>query len=212
MLQAVGLCKSYRGVPALAPTDLTLSEGECVGLAGANGSGKSTLISLLAQTRRPDGGDILADGKSVLGLRRFVRSQVGYVPQADALLEDVKVSQQLRLWQGLCGLKGGPDEEILSLLGLDDIWDKPIRALSGGMKKRVSIAMALSTRPRYLLMDEAFAGLDEEYRGSLANWLLSYVSQGNALLWCSHESDELRVFCGRVVVLEGGHVTQGGLG
>lgn len=210
MLQAVGLAKSYRGVEALAPTDLTLSEGECVGLAGANGSGKSTLISLLAQTQRPDRGDILADGKSVLGNRAFLRSQVGYVPQADALLEDVKVSQQLRLWQGLCGIRGGLNEELLSLLGLESLLDKPIRTLSGGMKKRVSIAMALAARPRYLLMDEAFAGLDEDYRGALTGWLLSYVSQGNALLWCSHESDELRVFCSRVVVLEAGHVTQGG--
>ena len=211
MLRAVGLTKRYGGITALAPVDLTLSEGECLGLAGANGSGKSTLMSLLAQTQRPDGGDILADGNSVLGSRAFVRRQVGYVPQRDALLEDLRVSQQLRLWQGLCGIRGRPDEEILSLLGLENLMDRRIAGLSGGMKKRVSIAMALLGRPRYLLMDEAFAGLDEEYRGALTGWLLSYVARGGALLWCSHESDELRVLCGRVVVLEQGRVTQGGL-
>lgn len=209
MLQAVGLTKRYGGVTALAPLDLTLSEGECLGLAGANGSGKSTLLSLLAQTQRPDGGDILADGRSVLGRRAFVRSQVGYVPQRDALLEDLRVSQQLRLWQGLCGVRGAFPEEILTLLGLLPLLDRPIHTLSGGMKKRVSIAMALVGQPRYLLMDEAFAGLDEEYRGALTGWLLTFVAQGGALLWCSHESDELRVLCSRVVVLEQGRVSQG---
>lgn len=210
MLQAVGLTKRYRGVTALAPLDLTLNEGECVGLAGANGSGKSTLLSLLAQTQRPDGGDILADGTSVLGRRSFVRSQVGYVPQRDALLEDLRVSQQLRLWQGLCGVRGGPDEEVLHLLGLEPLMDRPIHTLSGGMKKRVSIAMALLTHPRYLLMDEAFAGLDEGYRGGLTGWLLTFVAQGGALLWCSHESDELRVLCGQVLVLDQGRISQEG--
>ena len=208
MLQAVGLTKRYGKVTALSPVDLTLSEGECLGLAGANGSGKSTLLSLLDQTQRPDGGDILADGKSVLGRRAFVRSQVGYVPQRDALLEDLRVSQQLRLWQGLCGVRGVFPEEILTLLGLLPLLDRPIHTLSGGMKKRVSIAMALVGQPRYLLMDEAFAGLDEEYRGSLTGWLLTFVAQGGALLWCSHESDELRVVCSRVVVLEHGRVSQ----
>lgn len=207
MLEAAGLTKAYRGRTVLYPIDLRLSEGECLGLAGPNGSGKSTL---LAQTVRPDGGTLREGGKSVLGDRAFLRRSMGYVPQEDALLEDLTVEEHLRLWQGLLCQRGALPEEILELLGLGALLDRRIQTLSGGMKKRLSIALALLNHPRYLLMDEAFASLDEGYRGTLTTWLLRYVQGGGSLLWCSHEPDELRVLCGRVILLEEGRRTGGG--
>lgn len=129
MLEAAGLTKAYRGRTVLYPIDLRLSEGECLGLAGPNGSGKSTL---LAQTVRPDGGTLREGGKSVLGDRAFLRRSMGYVPQEDALLEDLTVEEHLRLWQGLLCQRGALPEEILELLGLGPCWTGGFKPCPGG--------------------------------------------------------------------------------
>ena len=207
MLEAAGLTKAYGGRTVLYPIDLRLSRGECLGLAGPNGSGKSTLLALLAQTVRPDGGTLREGGKSVLGDRRFVREAVGYLPQEDALLEDLTVEEHLRLWQGLLGQKGALPEEILTLLDLPPLLERRIDTLSGGMKKRVSIALALLNRPRVLLMDEAASGLDGGYVPRLLDWLEgTYLPGGGSLIWCSHHPEELERLCGAVLTLEEGRM------
>lgn len=206
MLTACGLTKRYGGRTVLHPTDLTLAPGEAVGVAGANGSGKSTLLAILAQTLAPDGGTITEDGVSVLGDRGFLRRHVGYVPQADALVPELRVGEQLALWQRLTGRPARTDRALWDLLDLDAMRSMAVSKLSGGMRKRVSFALALAGTPRYLIMDEAFAALDREYRSRLQAWLIDYTAAGGALLWCSHEPDELRRLCGRIITLEDGHV------
>ncbi len=87
---------------------------------------------------------------------------------------------------------------------------KPISKLSGGMRKRVSFALALAGTPRYLMMDEAFAALDQDYRSRLEGWLRAYIAHGGALLWCSHEPEELRRLCSRVLTLQNGYIRNDG--
>lgn len=206
MLAATGLTKCYNGQTVLHPASLTLTAGEAVGVAGANGSGKSTLLSIVAQTLVPDGGTITEDGVCVLGNRAFLRQHVGYVPQTDALIPELTVAEQLALWQRLTGRPAHADRALWELLDLDNMRKKPISKLSGGMRKRVSFALALAGTPRYLIMDEAFAALDRVYRSRLETWLRDYTAQGGALLWCSHEPEELQRLCSRVITLEGGHI------
>ena len=204
MLEIRQLCKSYGGRRVLSPVSFVLPPGQCLGLSGKNGSGKSTLLRLIAQIERPDSGDVLWQGRSVLGDRRFLRRALGYVPQSAELAQDLTVRQQLVLWQAACEGSGPPPGEVLELLGLEPLLTTPIRALSGGMAQRVSIALALLARPQVLLMDEATGGLDRDYVPRLLDWMEKYVSGGGSLVWCSHHPDELERLCGAVLRLENG--------
>lgn len=207
MLEVRQLRKSYGRRQVLEPVSFVLPPGQCLGLAGRNGSGKSTLLRLIAQIEQPDGGDVLYDGKSVLGDRRFLRTSLGYVPQSAGLARELTVKQQLGLWQSACGLSGPLPEDISDLLGLEPLLKTPIRALSGGMAQRVSIAMALLSRPRVLLMDEATSGLDGGYVPKLLDWLEQvYLPGGGSLIWCSHHPGELERLCGAVLTLEDGRL------
>ena len=204
MLEIDGLCKSYHGRTVLEPVRFFLPGGQCLGITGDNGSGKSTLLRLLAQVEQPDAGQIRFRGRSVMGDRKFMRSCVGYVPQHSDLMEDLTVKQQLELWQSACGLKKPLSQELSDLLGIAPMLDKKIRTLSGGMKRRVSIAMALMGEPELLIMDEATAGLDREYRLGLLCWLEKFLARGGRLLWCSHDPEELDRLCGdRIRIRDG---------
>ena len=205
MLEVRQLCKSYGGRQVLAPASFVLPPGQCLGLAGSNGSGKSTLLRLLAQIQRPDSGDVRFQGRSVLGDRHFLRQELGYVPQSAELARELTVEQQLDLWRRACDLTGPTPPEVLELLGLEPLQKKPIRALSGGMAQRVSIALALLARPQVLLMDESTAGLDRDYVPQLLDWLEGvYLPGGGSVIWCSHHPAELERLCGAVLRLEDG--------
>lgn len=206
MLEVRGLCKSYGGRQVLGPVSFVLPGGQCLGLAGSNGSGKSTLLRLLAQIERPDSGDVLYEGRSVLGNRQFLRRTLGYVPQTAELMPELTVGRQLTLWQRACGLAGPPPAELLALLGLEELLHRPIRSLSGGTAQRVSIALALLARPKILLMDEATAGLDEAYVPRLLGWLEKFLAAGGSLVWCSHRQEELSRLCGAVLRLQDGRL------
>lgn len=209
MLEVRGLCKSYGGVQALLPVSFSLGPGECLGVAGHNGSGKSTLLRLLAQAQRPDGGEILSRGKNVAGDRRFLRTVLGYVPQDPELAEELTVKEQLSLWRTACGYRGGAERELLALLGLEELLGRRIGGLSGGMQRRVSIAMALSTGREILVLDEATAGLDEAYREALLSWMEQFLSGGGCAVWCTHLADELERLCTSCLTLREGRVFWG---
>lgn len=208
MLEIDGLCKSYHGRQVLEPVRFVLPAGCCIGITGENGAGKSTLLRLLAQTEKPDRGDIRYQGKSVLGNREFLRRNVGYVPQHSELMEDLTVKQQLKLWQSACGCKGELKGPVMELLGIEPMLRKRVGTLSGGMQKRVSIAMALMTEPQILVMDEATTGLDPDYRERLLTWLEGYLARGGRMIWCSHIREELTRLCGGCLHLQAGKVTE----
>ena len=196
MLEIDGVCKSYSGYPVLKSVRFCLPAGQCIGITGENGSGKSTLLRLLAQIEKPDSGDIRYRGVSVLGDREFLRRKLGYVPQGNDLMEDLTVAAQLRLWQNACGISGPFPEDIMELLGIGPMMKKRVRNLSGGMQRRVSIAMALMTRPEILIMDEATTGLDKDYYEKLLTWLELFLRRGGRMIWCSHHREELDRLCG----------------
>ena len=211
MLEAQNLCKSYGGRQVLFPVSFRLEAGESLGIVGPNGSGKSTLLRLLAQVHSPDSGDLLFDGHSILGQRKFLRRHLGYVPQDDSLSPELTVVQQLSLWQAACGFKGALEEQALALMGLESLLHQRIGQLSGGMRRRVSIAMALLTRPEILIMDEATSGLDQTYCLALMDWLMDFSHQGGYLIWCTHRTEEVEQLCGRCLRLQDGLAQWGGM-
>ena len=195
MLEIDGICKSHSGYSVLKDVRFVLPAGRCLGIVGENGSGKSTLLRILAQIEKPDKGDVRYGGKSVLGDREFLRRKLGYVPQGNDLMEDLTVRAQLKLWQNACNISGPLPEDIMQMLGIGPMMKKQIRNLSGGMQRRVSIAMALMTEPEVLIMDEATTGLDRDYCEKLLTWLEGYLQRGGRILWCSHHKQELDRLC-----------------
>ena len=204
MFEAKALCKSYRGRQVLSPVSFRLPAGQCLGIAGENGSGKSTLLRLLAQIERPDSGDILFRGRSVLRDRKFLRAHLGYVPQDNELAPGLTAAQQLKLWRSACGHSGPLSGEIVEVLGLTELLKVRTEDLSGGMQRRVSIAMALLSQPDILVMDEATTGLDRSYCPQLLDWLEGFLARGGRIVWCSHHADELERLCGSCIRLCGG--------
>lgn len=209
LLEVQGLCKSYRGVQALWPVSFRLEAGECLGVAGANGSGKSTLLGLVAQAQRPDGGRVLFRGRDAAGDRRFPRVHLGYVPQDVRLSPELTAGEQIALWRAACGLRGGLQPELEALLGLGPLLRRRTGELSGGMQRRVSIAMALSTGRDVLVMDEATAGLDEAYREGLLAWMEGFLSRGGCAVWCTHHAGELERLCTRCLTIREGRAAWG---
>jgi len=202
MFQAHGICKSYHRRPVLRDIGFCLPSGHCLGVTGENGSGKTTLLSILAQTLTPDAGNITYHGQSVLGDRQFLRRQLGYVPQSGDLLPELTGRETLALWSRACGGEEPLPRQIAELLGIGELL--PVRAgeMSGGMAKRLSIAMALSTGPEILIMDEATSGLDKRYREALLCYLQEdFLKKGGRMVWCSHHPEELSRLCGSILPL-----------
>ncbi len=209
MLEAQGLCKSYGGTRVLHPVSFRLEAGECLGGAGANGAGKATLLRLLAQAERPESGRVLFRGRDTAGDRRFPRRSLGYVPQDSQLAPELTAGEQIALWRAACGLRGRIQEELAALLGLEDLLRRRTGELSGGMRQRVSIAMALSTGQEVLVLDEATAGLDESYREGLLCWMEGFLSRGGCAVWCSHLNDELERLCTSCLTIQEGRASWG---
>ena len=204
MLEVKNLSKSYHGRKVLSDVSFFLPAGSCIGIVGDNGSGKSTLLRLMAQIDKPDHGDILYRGRSVMGDKSFFRKHVGYVPQHSDLLPGVTVKQQLKLWQSACGVKGTFPEDIMQMLGIEELLTGRTDELSGGQQRRVSLAMGLMAKPEILIMDEVTAGLDQTYCEKLMAWLEEYLKKGGRIVWCSHHADEVERLCGDCIRLRGG--------
>lgn len=207
MLQVENLTKHYRGRAVVNGAGFVLRPGECLGIAGHNGSGKSTLMAMVAQVLPADAGQILCDGQNVMDNRDFLRTALGYVPQQNGLLEDLTVRQTLQFWRKAYGLPqsglfapGSP----AALMGLEPLAKKRVGQLSGGMQKRLSVAIALQHNPRFVLLDEVLPALDRHYRDSLHQHLLAARRQGAGVLYCSHEVEDLRRFCDNILVLREG--------
>ncbi len=199
---------SYGRHRILENVDIDLSPGECVGIVGANGCGKTTLLSILAGARKGKRGSILIDGKAT-----FKDHPVAYVPQENPLVEELSVRDNLLLWYKGDWKKMEKDlaDGPAAILGIPQMLKKTAGQLSGGMKKRLSIACSLASGSRYLIMDEPGAALDLECKEIIRQYLRDYIKQGKAVLLTSHELEELAV-CTKMYVLKQGHLKELPLG
>lgn len=186
---------------------LTVSTGEIFGILGANGSGKTTLLRLLVGFIRPQVGIV-----RVLGERPSSElfSQIGYMPQRQALYMELSVQQNLDFFARMQGLSNSKNrlEVIEKVLNRVDLWDwrkESVHRLSGGMRQRVSLAIAMVHSPLLLFLDEPTVGLDPELRASLWEYFRSLASSGVTMLVSSHVMDDA-VHCDRLGLLHHGRV------
>ena len=209
IIEVTDIKKSYRRKKVLTGASFHATPGECIGIVGANGCGKSTLLNILSGSLKADSGQILYSGKNPLKSHRIFSEYIGFVPQENPLMNHLSVYDNLRLWY--CDSKRSLEDDlnsgILAHFGLSAYRDYDVATLSGGMKKRLSIACALAKEPPILILDEPGASLDIVCKEDIKNYLASYQAQGNTTIITSHETGELSL-CDRMYLLKNGVLTE----
>jgi ABC-2 type transport system ATP-binding protein len=200
--------KSYQGFKALKGVSLTIEEGEFFGLLGPNGAGKTTLISTVAGLIRPDVGSVRIHGHDVVTDFREARRKLGVVPQELVFDPFFTVRETLRLQSGYFGIKNNDKwiDEVMENLDLTNKADVNMRALSGGMKRRVLVAQALVHKPPVIVLDEPTAGVDVELRQTLWKFISRLNREGHTVVLTTHYLEEAEAMCQRVAMLKLGKV------
>ena len=195
--------KRYKDVHALKGVSLTIEEGEFFGLLGPNGAGKTTLISILAGLARADQGSIAVLGHDVVTDFRAARRSLGIVPQELVFDPFFTVRESLRIQSGYFGLNRNDDwiDEVMANLDLTEKADANMRALSGGMKRRVLVAQALVHRPPVIVLDEPTAGVDVELRQTLWKFISRLNREGHTIVLTTHYLEEAESLCDRLAML-----------
>jgi ABC-2 type transport system ATP-binding protein len=204
-----GLTKTYRGgTRALDGIDLDIRKGEIFALLGPNGAGKTTLIGAVCGLVRPTTGTIHAFGHDLSRDWRSARSRIGLVPQELSTDMFETVRRAVTYSQGLFGKPHDPAqiEDILKGLSLWDKRDTQIRALSGGMKRRVLIAKALAHEPELLFLDEPTAGVDVELRKGMWDQIAVLKERGVTIILTTHYIEEAELMADRVGIIQGGRI------
>lgn len=195
--------KKYARLKVLHDISFTAESGECIGILGSNGCGKSTLLSILAGVLNADGGEFLLDGHELFKKRKMLSKYVGYVPQGTPLIEELSAKDNLRLWYDSKTLESEIRNGVLKMLGVDEFLRTPVRSMSGGMKKRLSIGCAVSGRPPVLILDEPSAALDLVCKKKISDYLVQYKKGGGIVILTTHDESEL-LLCDRWFIIEDG--------
>ncbi|KAF0102898.1 MAG: lipooligosaccharide transport system ATP-binding protein [bacterium] len=203
-----GLTKSYGGQRVVDGFDLELEPGRCHGLLGPNGAGKTTTLRLALGLIEADAGTVELLGHVLPAEAKQARRRVGVVPQVDSLDPDFTVAENLQTYGRYFGLSGKTIAEripaLLDFAGLAGKADAPILTLSGGMKRRLTLARALVNDPDLIILDEPTTGLDPQARHLIWQGLRRLISQGKTLLLTTHFMDEAERLCDIISVLDHG--------
>ena len=213
-IEARGLVKTYAASPkspaktALKGVDLVVPRGSIFGLLGPNGAGKSTFINILAGIVRKTEGKVHIWGRDIDVEPRNARAAIGVVPQEVAADVFFTPFESLETQAGLYGVPKSErqSEALLAALGLTDKRNAYVRALSGGMKRRVLVAQALVHKPPVIVLDEPTAGVDVELRQTLWQFIARLNREGHTVLLTTHYLEEAEALCGRIAMLKNGKV------
>lgn len=186
--ECVNVKKAYGRKRILRGISFEAAGGEIIGFSGDNGCGKSTLLSILAGVERPDHGEVKLEGRSIYSIRNLT-DRIGYVPQTDPLPGELRVSECLKLWS-----RSRDDyQRVTYEYELEDILRMKISRLSGGMRRRVSLACAAASDPDILILDEPTAALDMHYKQLIRSDIRRMAEDGAAVILVSHDYDELNL-------------------
>ena len=200
--------KRYGSLQALDGVSLNIDEGEFFGLLGPNGAGKTTLISIIAGLARADEGSVVIQGHDVVTDYRRARQCLGVVPQELVFDPFFTVRETLRMQSGYFGIRNNDAwiDEVMHHLDLTTKADSNMRALSGGMKRRVLVAQALVHKPPVIMLDEPTAGVDVELRQTLWDFIGRLNREGHTVVLTTHYLEEAQALCSRIAMLKSGRV------
>jgi ABC-2 type transport system ATP-binding protein len=205
MIEVHDIWKAYGRKRVLEGASFSAIDGECVAILGGNGSGKSTLLSIMAGVQKADQGAFVVNGVEVLGNDEARRSMVGYVPQGTPLIEELTARDNLRLWYSKEQMEHELSGGNLSMLGIGEFLKTPVKALSGGMKKRLSLACSITGDPQILLLDEACASLDLVGKEQLLEYFQRHKARGGIIVMATHDTQELSI-CDRFYMIRDHHL------
>jgi lipooligosaccharide transport system ATP-binding protein len=214
VLRARGLRKRYATLEVVSGVDLDVAPGECFGLLGPNGAGKTTTLRLCLGLTHPDDGDIQLLGEPVPARAREARQRVGVVPQFDNLDPDFTVAENLlvygRYFDMTRAAVAAKVPALLDFAGLTGREDARISTLSGGMKRRLTLARALINDPQLLFMDEPTTGLDPQARHLIWERLRRLTQEGKTLILTTHFMEEAERLCHRLAIMDRGRLIAAG--
>ncbi|MDP1876342.1 MAG: ABC transporter ATP-binding protein [Actinomycetota bacterium] len=214
MIRATGLTKAYGDFVAVAGIDFHVERGESFGILGPNGAGKSTTMRMVGATLERTSGDLTILGMDPSREGPTIRAHLGSVPQQDNLDTELTVAENLYTYGRYFGLPRSylqpKIDELLAFAQLEDKRTAKVDALSGGMKRRLTIARGLVNDPSILLLDEPTTGLDPQARHILWDRLFRLKEAGVTLVITTHYMDEAEQLCDRLVVMDHGHVVAEG--
>ena len=210
VLEVRALRKTFGDLTAVAGVDFAVREGEIFGLLGPNGAGKTTTISMICGLLTPTDGEILVEGRPARADMREVKRRLGVVPQEVALYEELSARQNLDFWGGVFGLRGAQlrrrVEAVLDQVGLAERARDPVKNFSGGMKRRLNLAMGLVHDPRLILLDEPTVGIDPQARHNILEVVKQVVRGGRTVLYTTHYLEEAEALCDRLAIMDHGKI------
>ncbi len=210
------LVKLYRGaaIPAVNGLCFDVNKGEIFGLLGPNGAGKTTAISIICTLLRPTSGTVILSGHDVTSHPSLVRPLFGLAPQELALYPSLTARENLRYFGRLYGLTGkkleGCIDCCLETVGLSGSGDRLISEYSGGMKRRVNLAVAIIHEPQILFLDEPTVGVDAQSRNLILENLILFHKKGMTIIYTTHYMEEAEQLCTRVGIMDNGSIIAGG--
>ncbi|MBR6401651.1 MAG: ABC transporter ATP-binding protein [Firmicutes bacterium] len=200
MLKLDSIYKSYGRAQILSGACLDIQKGDCTAIIGGNGCGKTTLIQILCGVIKADSGSILNGGKPVN--RADFKRLFGYLPQGDPLIDELSVKDNLKLWYSAMDIPF-KDDPLIKKLGIDKFINKPVNKLSGGMRRRVSLCVAMTNNAPILVMDEPTTALDFVAKAEIWELLNDYIQNGGTLVVTTHDYDEIK-HCSRLMLMKNG--------
>ncbi|MFP4294557.1 MAG: ATP-binding cassette domain-containing protein [Halothiobacillaceae bacterium] len=214
IVTARGLTRRYGSFVAVDGIDFDIPRGRCFGFLGPNGAGKTTTLKLLMGRSEPDGGTLTVLGAPVPKQARQVRARIGLVPQSDNLDPDFSVRENLRMYGRYFRLPTAEVtariDELLAFAHLEEKADQKVENLSGGMKRRLTIARALVNDPELVILDEPSTGLDPQVRHLIWARLAELKARGVTLILTTHYMEEAERLCDELVVMDQGRILEQG--
>lgn len=202
------LSKQYDGFMAVEGVSFDIKRGEIFGLLGPNGAGKSTIISILCCLLEPTAGRVTIDGFDVEKNATDIKKIIGVVPQEISLYYTLTARENLAFYAKIYGLSGRAMkdriEELLDMVGLTDRADDRLEGYSGGMKRRINIAVALLHNPRILFLDEPSTGVDPQSRKRIYDTIRDLNRQGTTVLLTTHQMEDAEKLCHRIAIMDKG--------
>lgn len=209
-----GLYRHFGDIKAVDGITFSIERGEIFSLLGPNGAGKSTIISILACLLQPDSGEAVVMGHSVTESPRDVKAAIGVVPQEIALYEDLSARENLVFWGKMYGMRGSPlkqrVQEVLDLVGLAERQKERVGKYSGGMKRRVNIAIALLHKPPLIIMDEPTVGIDPQSRRNILDGVKDLNRGGISVLYTTHYMEEAQELSDHIAIMDKGKLIASG--
>jgi len=201
---------------SFANFNLKINKGDRFGLFGPNGAGKTTLMNLMTGLLKVDSGNIKLLGKAVGTHSKAVNKLFGFVPQDFSFYRELSPAENLEFFGAWAGLHQreikSRTNELLKVLGLEDVRDKPVQKFSGGMKRRVNLAIGVIHKPQILFLDEPTVGVDVQSRHAILDYLLGLNKTGTTLVYTSHQLSEAEGLCEGIALMDNGKlITQGNI-